>query len=294
VTGSSPAVDPAPPDVRAGFEAHYQQKWAGHGGFWLDWYPRYMGLYADLLRQRNRAIREVLPTGLERVLDCGCGAGDVSALLTEHARVVVSLDVAQANVVQTRRNLLERFGRAMVLRAGAEELPFTDGQFDAVILADVIEHIPRRAQAVAELARVLRPGGLLIMATPDRRVLETIEKLDHVVTGFLRGLRSVVRLARGRGRSRASEVTDEAWEEFFTRRELAELVRSAGFTVREHRNVCFYPGPEGGGAFAMLLAYVGRYDRFREHLLEPTLRPLFAALARLEFMNQKQLIVAVK
>ena len=284
----------APPNVRAAFDAFYEQKWAGHGGYWLDWYPDYMGLYADLLRQRNRALAEVIPTGLDRVLDCGCGAGDVSALLKAHARTVVSLDVAQANLVQTRRNLLAQFGEAHVLRAGAEDLPFADASFDAVVLGDVIEHIPARAQAVAEFARVLRPGGLLIMATPDKDVLEAITRVDRVASAALRGVRRVAQRVLGRARREAQPPGEDAWEEFFTRAELATLVRDAGFTIREHRNICFYPGPEGGGAFAMLLAYVGRYQRFRTRLLEPTLRPVFAALARLEFMNQKQLIVAAK
>jgi ubiquinone/menaquinone biosynthesis C-methylase UbiE len=280
--------------VRGGFEAFYQQKWSGHGGFWLDWYPRYLGLYADLLRQRNRAIEAALPERMDAVLDVGCGAGDVSALLKARARTVVSFDVAQSNALQTRRNLMARFHDAVVLRAGAEELPFPSGRFDAVVLADVIEHIPRREQAVAELARVLRPGGLLVMATPDRPVLETIEKIDRVAMSFVNGLRAIARRALGRARRARPDVDAEQWEQFFTRSELAALVEGAGLRVREHRNICFYPGPEGGGTFALLLAYLSRIDGLPERVIEPVLRPLFAAVARLEFLNQKQLIVAEK
>lgn len=281
----------APGEVRAGFDAFYERKWSGHGGFWLDWYPRYMGLYADLLRHRNREIAAVLPKELGRALDCGCGAGDVSAILAEHARMVVSLDVALANLHQTRRNLQ---GSVAVVCAGAEDLPFASEQFDAIVLADVIEHIPRRERAMTELARVLRPGGLLVIATPDRRVLETIEAIDRVAARGIRGLRSIVRLVRGRPPAGTPAPADEAWEEFFSRQELADLVQSVGLTIREHRNICFYPGPEGGGVFAMFLATIGRFDRFREGLMEPALRPLFAAIARLELFNQKQFLVAVK
>src|SRR5262249_48689764 len=127
-------MEAEPHKVRAEFEAFYEAKWGGREGFWLDWYPRHLGLCADLLRQRNRAIAEVVPTGLERILDCGCGAGDVSALLHDHARAVVSFDVAGANARQAQKNLTARFGSARVLRAGGEDLPFADASFDAVVL----------------------------------------------------------------------------------------------------------------------------------------------------------------
>jgi ubiquinone/menaquinone biosynthesis C-methylase UbiE len=280
-------------NVRAGFEAFYREKWGGRDGFWLDWYPRHLGLYADLLRQRNRALAAAVPHGLGRILDCGCGAGDVSALLHEHANEVISFDVAGSNARQTHRNLTARFGGAFVLRAGGEELPFTDSSFDAVVLADVIEHIPRADRAVAEFARVLRPGGRLVMATPDRGVLETIERVDRVAISAVSGMRAAARRVLGRP-YRPRPAGAEQWERFFSRAELAELVAGAGLNVLEHRNICFYPGPEGGGTFALFLAYLAPFERLRERILEPTLRRLFAALARLEVLNQKQLIVAEK
>jgi SAM-dependent methyltransferase len=279
--------------MRAGFDRFYARKWTGHDGFWLDWYPAHLGLYADLLRARNAAISAALPRGLGRVLDCGCGAGDVSALLRDHAATVVSIDIAQANLVQTRRNLAAS-GGSHVLRASAEDLPFASGQFDAVVLADVIEHIPGRAQALAELHRVLAPGGLLIVATPDGDVLEKIEQVDRVAMRAVRTARAAVRFAQRRPPIAAPVVDDDAWEAFFTRPELAAAVEAAGFRIRAHENVCFYPGPEGGGTFAVLLAALRPFERFRARLFEPALRGLFGAIARARVLNQKQLVVAVK
>src|SRR5215831_11600755 len=130
-------VDTELAEVRAGFVRFYAAKWHAHRGFWLDWYPAHLGLYADLLRQRNREIEAVLPRGLDRVLDCGCGAGDVSALLARRARRVVSLDVAPANLRRAEENLARLHLRPLVVQAGAEELPFADASFDAAVLADV-------------------------------------------------------------------------------------------------------------------------------------------------------------
>src|SRR5215831_16619442 len=124
-------VDTELAEVRAGFVRFYAAKWHAHRGFWLDWYPAHLGLYADLLRQRNREIEAVVPRGLDRVLDCGCGAGDVSALLARGARQVVSLDVAPMNLRRTEENLLGLGLRPLVVRGAAEDLPFASGSFDA-------------------------------------------------------------------------------------------------------------------------------------------------------------------
>jgi len=280
-------------DLRAGFEQFYGAKWRDHDGFWLDWYPPYMGLYADLLRQRNREIESVLPAGLDGVLDCGCGAGDVSALLARRARRVVSLDVAASNLSRTRQNLRRVGVGPLAVQAGGEDLPFADASFDAAVLADVIEHIPDRRRTVAELARVLRPGGLAVIVTPDRAVHATIERVDAVAARALRGARRVVRtLLRRTPRPAPPPGPGEQWEEFLGRDELRDLFVDGGFRVREHRNICFYPGPEGGGAFAMLLGTLAQHDRLRERVVEPALRRMFAAIARAEFLNQKQLLVA--
>jgi ubiquinone/menaquinone biosynthesis C-methylase UbiE len=213
------------------------------------------------------------------VLDVATGGGHVARRLRERGATVVTLDPAPGMQADTT--------------APAEQLPFADGSFDAVVLADVIEHIPRADRAVAEFARVLRPGGRLVMATPDRAVLETIERLDHLATSLVSGVRAAARRVLGRTYRPAAAAT-EAWERFFSRADLAELVTGARLRVIEHKNVGFYPGPEGGGTFALFLGYLAPFERLRERVLEPTFRRVFAALARLEVLNQKQLIVAEK
>jgi ubiquinone/menaquinone biosynthesis C-methylase UbiE len=286
-----PHPGPDPRDLRASFDRFYHAKWENHDGFWLDWYPPHLALYADLLRQRNREIEAVLPPGLHTALDCGCGAGDVSALLSRHVGRVVSLDVSVSNLTHTRANLTRLGAGPLVIRAGAEELPFSDGTFDAAVLADVIEHVPDRVRTVAELARVLRPGGLAIIVTPDRAVHEAIERIDAVATTAIRGARRVVRTLLRRAPLQAQPSQPGEWEEFLGREELRELFVAGGFRVREHRNVAFYPGPEGGGAFAMLLGTLAGHDRLRQKIVEPALRRAFAAIGSIGFFNQKQMLV---
>jgi SAM-dependent methyltransferase len=66
-----------------------------------------------------------------------------------------------------------------------EFLPFKSGQFDAVNLVEVIEHIEHQAQLIRELRRVLKPGGQVLISTPN--VLNVFSRVRFLFTGFLRG-----------------------------------------------------------------------------------------------------------
>jgi SAM-dependent methyltransferase len=97
------------------------------------------------------AIAEVRPT---HVLDAGCGSGDFAALLTApHVRCV---DVSPTAVDAARAKGL----RAEV--ADIQNLPFPDGSFDVGVANWVLYHVPDRARAIAELARVLTPTGRFV------------------------------------------------------------------------------------------------------------------------------------
>ncbi len=66
-----------------------------------------------------------------------------------------------------------------------EFLPFQSGSFDAVNLVEVIEHIEHQAQLIREIRRVLKPGGRLLISTPN--VLNVFSRVRFLFTGFLRG-----------------------------------------------------------------------------------------------------------
>ena len=94
--------------------------------------------------------------GCERVLDIGTGEGQVARLAARGgSSFVVGLDPTWAQVEVARA----RGGGPSYLRAGAAELPFASDSFDAAVACLVFEHIEAVDSAIAEVARVLRPGG---------------------------------------------------------------------------------------------------------------------------------------
>jgi SAM-dependent methyltransferase len=93
-----------------------------------------------------------------RVLDVGCGPGGVTADLAALARQVVAVDVDPAMV----RRASEALPAAAVLRADGRRLPFPDASFDAAVCNLVLLWSAEPAAVVAEMARVVRPGGVVL------------------------------------------------------------------------------------------------------------------------------------
>jgi len=101
---------------------------------------------------------------LGRALDDGCGVGEYLARLAAGASGAHGVEFdAERAVVAARR-----VPRAAVVRAAAERLPYADASFDLVLSHEVLEHVADDRAATAEIARVLRPGGRLVLFVPNR------------------------------------------------------------------------------------------------------------------------------
>lgn len=110
------------------------------------------------------AIREI--RAAERVLDVGCGTGYGSAMMAARMGEVVGIDSSPETISWARSK--HRAENLKFLAMPATALNFPDGHFDAAYSIQVIEHIEDIDLVLAEVVRVLRPGGKFIVATPNR------------------------------------------------------------------------------------------------------------------------------
>jgi ubiquinone/menaquinone biosynthesis C-methylase UbiE len=101
-----------------------------------------------------------------RVLEIGIGTGRIALPLARHVRQVVGVDLSREMLAKLRAKI----GPAAVapVRADASRLPFRDGCADAVVGVHVFHLIPRWRAVLGEIARVLRPGGVLLHAADDQ------------------------------------------------------------------------------------------------------------------------------
>jgi ubiquinone/menaquinone biosynthesis C-methylase UbiE len=106
----------------------------------------------------------------DRVLEIGCGTAALGGAFARRGASVTASDVSLRWLVLARKRLQEAglVDRVELVACAAESMPFPDGSFDVVAASDVIEHVQDTDRVVAECARVLRPGGLLFLATPNR------------------------------------------------------------------------------------------------------------------------------
>jgi 2-polyprenyl-3-methyl-5-hydroxy-6-metoxy-1,4-benzoquinol methylase len=114
-------------------------------------------------------VQPLLPC--EALLDAGCGDGRYLEAIGSSATRLVGTDISE-RILETARATAARAGvEPELVRANLESLPFPDGSFDVVLCTQVIEHLLAPADGVRELARVLRPGGSLVITTDSSRNL---------------------------------------------------------------------------------------------------------------------------
>lgn len=175
------------------------------------------------------------------VLDVGCGDGALVCAAISRGAVAIGIDPDPAMLVAARRRAEKTGLRAGFLVGRIERLPFPDAAFDVVVAVTVLCFVADAAGAVREMARVLRPGGRLVLGELGRQSLWAMVRR-------LRGWLGAV-----------------PWKtaHFRNANELRALAERAGLTVSVPRGVVFYPPV---GMFARVLApldpWLGRLTTF--------------------------------
>jgi SAM-dependent methyltransferase len=146
------------------------------------------------------------------LLEVGAGEGYGSALLAERVPGVLALDYDPSAIA----HLARRYPSLAAVRANLAALPVAGGTIDTVVSLQVIEHVWDHPQFLAECARVLRPGGLLALSTPNR-------------------------LTFSPGSSGADRPVNPFHTHEFTAAELCRLVAGSGLAVQAVRGL--FAGP---------------------------------------------------
>jgi len=158
-------------------------------------------------RKRHEIVLDFV-RGQRDVLDIGCGT----------SRIIVDLPAAVGLDIAYRKLRWLRPLHPRIIQATCNTLPFPDGSFDAVINSEVIEHVTDDAAILREMNRILRPGGTLVLGTPDyaRRLWLVLEWIYRKVMPGAYAHEHVTR---------------------FTRRTLHQRLVESGFDVLECRYV---------------------------------------------------------
>jgi 2-polyprenyl-3-methyl-5-hydroxy-6-metoxy-1,4-benzoquinol methylase len=158
---------------------------------------------------------------LVRVLDVGCGEGRFAAELARAGAEVVGIDVAAEPLRRARARHPELDLRQVQAEAA---WPLQDASFDVVWAGEVIEHVADTSGWLSEVRRVLRPGAVLLLSTPDHGRLQMLWWA----------------LARSAFESHFDPRADHL--RFYTRRTLIELLEDFGFSGVEVRSAGGPPG----------------------------------------------------
>ena len=141
------------------------------------------------MRQRVAGFATAL-SGLgsgARVLDFGCGSGDITRALAVDGLAMTGIDLSPAMIAMARQQPGAEGIDWTVAQPGNVTLPFADAAFDGALASSVLEYHPDPAAQLAEIARVLKPGGIFAFTVPDMdhplRARE--EKWRGLATGWL-------------------------------------------------------------------------------------------------------------
>jgi SAM-dependent methyltransferase len=170
------------------------------------------GRAANYYDQERPEVAALVPPGCCRVLEVGCARGGLGRLLKARGHHVTGIELVPQAAAEARR-WLDAVVTADVEAAG---FPFPPGSFDAVVFADVLEHLVDPWRVLREAAGVLAPGGAVVASIPNLQNGDVLW-----------------RLARGKWEYRERGITDFGHLRFFTLGTIRGLFAQAGLEL-EH------------------------------------------------------------
>jgi 2-polyprenyl-3-methyl-5-hydroxy-6-metoxy-1,4-benzoquinol methylase len=192
-------------------------------------------------RQQDERLRLIARYGGalpgRRILDLGSGMGGTSVALglAGAAPLAFEYNRAYCDIIRMRA---ERYDMSIpVVNGAGEQLPFDDASFDLVIAWDVVEHVQDPALLLAELARVLRPGGRALLTVINRFAFRDPHYHLPLLNWLPRQLAEAIIDRRGRSKSGADFTDRQRLSEmhYYTMRGFRQLAARYGFRVGDIR-----------------------------------------------------------
>ena len=214
---------------------------------WSRLYERPQNLFEDSVRRRGAYVADFVarrfgPDAV--VLDLGCGTGVLAEQVLREGKRVVALDLSREMIARTYERIRSYAPqRRCVLRGDCEQLPFRDAQFDLAICLGVISFLAGDDRALAELRRVVRVGGTLVLAVRNRNTLPRILDPVKLAGRIWRGLRPP--------RGGPAETP-----RFYDTRDLLETLRRHGFEAFEEKRIGYGPFTLAGQSLMPLAAQI--------------------------------------
>lgn len=178
---------------------------------------------------RLATVKAVDPKPRERILDIAAGTGTSSAALAKSGATVVAVDFSPGMIAEGRK----RQPKIEFVEADAEKLPFGDEEFDAVTISFGLRNVEHPTVALAEMYRVLKPGGRLVIcefSKPPRALF----RMGYAA--YMRVLAPVLATLSSSNPDAYSYLR-ESIEEWPDQGTLTQWIRGVGFTRVAYRNL---------------------------------------------------------
>jgi 2-polyprenyl-6-hydroxyphenyl methylase / 3-demethylubiquinone-9 3-methyltransferase len=221
------AASTAAPGEIARFNALAEEWWKPDGAFKVI--HAFNAVRVAHLSQRLPALLSGAVSGPEpllgtRLLDVGCAAGLVTEPLSRLGAVTFGIDAAERNIMVAQHHAARTGAPVNYRHALPEDLADEAGSFDIVLSLEVVEHVADRPRFLDALARLVRPGGVLVIGTINR----TLRSFAKAIVGAEYVLRW---LPRG----------THDWRKFVTPQELAQALAPHGFHAVETAGIVLNP-----------------------------------------------------
>jgi ubiquinone/menaquinone biosynthesis C-methylase UbiE len=176
-------------------------------------------------RRRVSTIIDLLGArSSHRVLEVGCGAGNILEQMPRGADLH-GIDISDYILEKARRRLGDR---AKIVKADAEALPYENSSIDRVYCSEVLEHVLSPGKVLAEMRRVVRPDGVVVVSVPNEGLIDRLKG----ILSYTGPLRRIVLGEDKDGYKSAEKMTDEWHLHHFTR-EMLEREAGPSFVVRK-------------------------------------------------------------